>query len=148
MRITLLLLLAAPWLSAQAPRVMFPWWEMPVSRDLNLNEDQQRQIRSVLRETRAQLIDLRAAVEKSEGEVEDLFNDDTVDQKRTAEAIDRLLRARNELSKAFSQLSLRLRAMSTPQQWRDLQRRRGPEPNPAGRPPGAPQGQPQPRPPR
>ena len=104
----------------QASRSMFPWWDSPVVRDLNLSEDQARQIRTALREQRSHLIDLRAAVEKAEGDVEDLFNEDAVDQKRTAEAIEKLVQARTDLTRVFSMLSLKLRAVLTPQQWREL----------------------------
>jgi Spy/CpxP family protein refolding chaperone len=126
------LLVAAAY--GQNPRALVPWWDQPIVRDLNLSEEQHRQIRSALRETRSQMIDLRASVEKAEGEVEDLFNEDSVDQKRTAEAIDKLVDARRELTRAFSMLSLRLRAVLTTQQWRELQRRRPvPQPQPQPR---------------
>jgi Spy/CpxP family protein refolding chaperone len=146
----------------QASRSLFPWWDSPMVRDLNLTEDQARQIRTALRDQRSQLIDLRAAVEKAEGEVEDLFNEDSIDQKKTGEAIEKLVRARTDLTRAYALVSLKLRAMLTTQQWRELQRRRpqphpSPQPQPAQRldqqlpppPPPAPQPRPfRPEPPR
>jgi Spy/CpxP family protein refolding chaperone len=93
-------------------------------RDLHLTEEQARQIRTTLREQRSPLIDLRAAVEKAEGEVEDLFNEDTIDSKKAASAIDELVQARTRLMRAYAGVSLKLRAVLTSHQWRELQRRR------------------------
>ena len=100
------------------------WWDSPLVNDLKLSADQQTQIRTVVREYRSKLIDLRAAVQKSEGDVQEFFNDDPLDQRRASEAIDRLVAARGELTRAMSQMSLRLRAVLTGEQWRELQKRR------------------------
>ncbi len=51
-------------------------------RDLNLSEDQQKQIKSAVREYRTKLIDLRANAEKAEAEMEEAFNDEIFDQRR------------------------------------------------------------------
>ena len=126
--------LAPALLQAQMPRGFFPWWEDRFVRDMNLTADQQQRIRGVLREHRPALIDKRAAVEKAEAEVEDLYNEDTVDTKKAAEAIDRLVAARSELTRAFAQMSLRLRTVLTAEQWRELQRRRMERMGPRGMP--------------
>jgi len=120
----ILALMLAPGAQAQLPRGFYPWWESPITRDLNLNEEQTRQIRMIVREHRSRLIDLRGTVEKAEGEVEDIFNEENFDQARASEAIDRLVASRSDLTRTFSQMSLKLRAILTPQQWRELQRRR------------------------
>ncbi|MBI1899212.1 MAG: periplasmic heavy metal sensor [Acidobacteria bacterium] len=118
---------------AQPPRLFFPFWDGPLARDLNLTEQQQQQIRETVREHRDRLIDLRAALEKAEGELEDAFNEERLDQGRANQAIERLAAARAELTRAFSQMSLKLRAALTSGQWRELQKRRphGP-PGPGG----------------
>jgi Spy/CpxP family protein refolding chaperone len=112
-------------LSAQSGRSLFPWWDNPLSRDLDLSDTQRNQIRAVVKEYRNRLVDERAAVEKAEGELEDVFSEDTVDQRRAAEAIDHLTAARGELTKSLAQMSLRMRVVLTAQQWQDLQRRQG-----------------------
>ncbi|MGH9718713.1 MAG: Spy/CpxP family protein refolding chaperone [Bryobacteraceae bacterium] len=140
---------------AQVPG-MFPWWDSPIVRDLNLTEDQNRQIRTAVKESRAKLIQLRANVETTEGDFKDLINEDTIDVRKANETIDRMVAARSELTRAVSQLSVRLRAILTPQQWHELQRRqpqpqfrpdgrgmqrgpgRGPGPGPQQGPPGQP----------
>lgn len=108
---------------AQGPRQAMGWWDSPIARDLNLTDDQTRRIRETVREYRTRLIDQRAAMEKAEGELEDLFNEGNVDQKRAGEAIDRLANARGELTRTMSQMSLRLRSVLTQEQWHELQRR-------------------------
>ena len=119
----LVCLLGVP-LLAQPSRGFFAWWDSPVAKDLNLTEDQTKQIRTVVREYRSKLIDQRAAVEKAEGEFEDQFNDELFDQRRAGDALERLITVRGEMTRSFSQMSLRLRAVLTAEQYRELQKRR------------------------
>lgn len=118
---------------AQPPRSFFPWWESPMTRDMNLTDQQRLQIRTILRDTRGPMIDVRGAVEKAEAELEDLFNDEGSNQQRSYEAIENLVKARGDMTRAFAQLSLRLRAVLTTQQWHELQKRR-PRPEQRERP--------------
>jgi Spy/CpxP family protein refolding chaperone len=124
-RIGLVLILLAGWtLWAQPPRGFYNWWDSPIAKDLNLSDDQMKQIRAVVRDYRTRLIDARAAVEKAEAEMEDAFNDESFSQARAGDAIERLVAARSELTRSFSQMSLRLRAVLTNEQWAELQKRR------------------------
>jgi Spy/CpxP family protein refolding chaperone len=117
------LVLASPsW--AQPPRGFFAWWDSPLARDLNLREDQQKQIRETVREYRSKLIDLRAAAEKAELDMEEAFNEEIFDARRANEAVDRLVAARGDLTRTLSQMGIRLRGVLTTEQWRDLQKRR------------------------
>ncbi|MEK7751983.1 MAG: periplasmic heavy metal sensor [Acidobacteriota bacterium] len=125
--LSLTLTLAGVSLLAQPPRGFFPWWDSPMVRDLNLTEDQRRQVQEVVRDYRGKLIDARAAVEKAEGDVEDLFNDDQLDARRAGDAVDKLVASRGEMTRAFAQMSLKLRTVLTPQQWRELRRRQSQE---------------------
>ncbi len=124
MRWLLTLLLCVLPAAAQNPRGLFNWWDSPIARDLNLTESQRDQIRGTVRDYRGKLIDLRAAVEKAEIEVEDAFNTETLDQQRATAAIDRLANARGDMIRVFSQMSLQMRTVLTQEQWRELQRRR------------------------
>lgn len=124
MRLLLLCLILFAPAQAQPPRAYFPWWESPLARELNLTEEQREKIAAIVRESRASLIDKRAAVEKAEAEIEDLFAEPVVDQARAQQAIDRLVTARGELTRAFTELSLRLRTVLTQEQWKELQERR------------------------
>jgi Spy/CpxP family protein refolding chaperone len=119
----LLLLLGLP-LLAQPPRGFFAWWDSPVVRDLNLSEDQQKQIKSAVREYRTKLIDLRASAEKADAEMEEAFNDEPFDQRRASEAVEKVVVARGELTRGLSMMGVRLRSTLTPDQWKELQKRR------------------------
>jgi Spy/CpxP family protein refolding chaperone len=112
------------------PRPIFAWWDSPIARDLNLKEEQNQQIREVVRSYRNRLIDQRSVMDKAEGELEDAFNEDKVDQKKANEAVEHLANARADMSRAVSQMSLRLRAILTAEQWHELQKRlpKGPPP--------------------
>ena len=109
---------------AQMSRSFFPWWEMGFTRDLNLSEQQQQQIREILRENRSKMIDMRAALEKAEGEVEDLFEESNVDQRKANDVIDRVVAARGNMTRNFTMMSLQMRRILTNEQWKDLQTRR------------------------
>jgi Spy/CpxP family protein refolding chaperone len=101
----------------------FPWWESPMVNGLDLTDTQRTQIRSVVQEYRGRMLEVRSAVQKAEGDLDAVFNEDTVDQRRGAEAIDRLTKARADMTKSVSEMSLRMRALLTTQQWQELQRR-------------------------
>lgn len=105
-------------------RDFFPWWETPIARDLNLSDEQTQKIQATVREYRDRLIDLRANVEKSDNLLSDLVNEDQPDSQKVNSAIERILTARTELTRAVAQMGFRLRLVLTPQQWKELQRRR------------------------
>jgi Spy/CpxP family protein refolding chaperone len=102
----------------------FAWWDSPIAQNLNLTPEQQKQIRGTVREFRDRLIEQRAGVQKAEAGFMDFLNDDQVNEAKAKEAIDKLVVARGDLMRSVSQMSLRLRAVLTPQQWQDVQRRR------------------------
>jgi len=128
--------------SVQGPRSgFFPWWDSPMVSGLDLNDAQRAQIRSITREYRGRMLEVRSAVQKAEADLDAVFNEDTVDQRRGAEAIDRLTKARAEMTKSVSEMSLRMRALLTPQQWQQLrQREQESRIENVGRGPGQPRG--------
>ena len=77
----------------------------------------------VVQEYRGRMMEIRGAVQKAESDLDQVFNEDTVDQRRGSEAIDRLTKARADMTKSVSEMSLRMRAVLTSQQWQELQRR-------------------------
>jgi Spy/CpxP family protein refolding chaperone len=115
---------------AQAPRGLYPWWDMQIVRNLDLSEDQQGKVRATVREYRDRLVDLRAAVEKSENDLKDVFDDANPDSRRAEQSIEKLVAARAELTRAFSQLHWRLRTILDARQWEELQKRVQPPPPP------------------
>jgi Spy/CpxP family protein refolding chaperone len=110
--------------SAQAPG-MTAWWDRPVARDLGLSDEQKKQIRETVRESRDRLFQLRGSVQAAEADLRDEMNAEKVDSARAAAVIDRVVAARGELMKAVSRMSLQLRMILTAEQWQELQKREG-----------------------
>jgi len=100
-----------------------PWWDRPIIRDLGLSEDQLKQIGSIVRDSRDQLIQLRADVRIAEGHLTDAMSNEVVVDKNAANAIENVVRARAELMRATAQMSLKIRKVLTPTQWQELRRR-------------------------
>ena len=102
------------------------WWENPVISNLNLSETQRKQIQTTTRDFRNRLVDARGALQKSEGELQDAFNDGSSDDRRVNDMIDRVVKSRGDLMKLVTQMSWKLRGVLTAEQWQELQRRRRP----------------------
>jgi hypothetical protein len=126
MRFTWLFALLAvlPAAAQNIPRGSYAWWDSPVVNDLNLSPAQKQRVHETVREFRGQLIDLRAAIQKADLDVEDAFNDETFDARRAHEAVSRLLAARADLGKTLAELSMRLRTILSAEQWHELMKRR------------------------
>jgi Spy/CpxP family protein refolding chaperone len=128
-------------LSAQPQRspTSFPWWNNPVANGLNnLTDAQTKQINALKSEYRDGLNDLYAQVNAAESNLETIFNQDSIDQRKADQAVNQLANARGDLTRTLSQMSLKLRNVLTAEQWHALQdqqqrgrgapRRRGPGP--------------------
>ena len=107
---------------AQSP---FPWWENPVASGLTLSEAQRSLVTQIVGEYRDRLTAERREAERAEREFEAVVNADTVDSQRGSVAINQLVKARGVFTQDLSQMTLRLRAVLTAEQWRTLQVRRG-----------------------
>ena len=108
---------------AQLPKGTYAWWSSPVVQDLKLSDEQRKQIRQTIKEFRPRLLELRAAVERTETDLEREFNQGSVDTRRANETIDRFASARGDLTRTLSQMSLKLRTVLKPEQWEELQRK-------------------------
>ena len=117
------MVMLAPALWGQQRTASLPWWENPLASGIVLTDAQRVRIQEVVNEYRDVLTDLRREVDDAEAALDDVFNDAVVDQRRGTVAIDRLARTRADLTRAVSEMTLKLRAVLTPQQWRELQRR-------------------------
>jgi Spy/CpxP family protein refolding chaperone len=106
---------------AQAP---VAWWENPVAAGLTLSDAQRDQINGIARDYRDRLVQKREEANRAEQELEGIFNADVVDTQRGRIAIDRLARARADLTKDVSRMTLQMRTVLTTEQWRTLQNRR------------------------
>ena len=125
----LLLVSLMPMATAQrpdrGPRGGREWWENPLISDLNLSDGQRKQIQATTREFRNRVVDTRATLEKAEGDLQDLFNDGSSDERRVNDAIDRVVKARGEAMKVVTQMSWKIRTALTAEQWQELRRRQG-----------------------
>jgi Spy/CpxP family protein refolding chaperone len=107
---------------AQAPGT-YPWWNGAIAKDLGLSEEQTRQIRATVRDSRSLMNQLRAAVETAEAELKNAMNEDPVDVRKSNDAIEKVVKARADLMRAVSQMSVKLRLVLTAAQWQELQKR-------------------------
>jgi Spy/CpxP family protein refolding chaperone len=125
------------------------WWHNPdLVQKLTLTPDQQKRMDDILQQSRLQLVDLRANVEKQELLMEPMLAANPPDTNKILAQIDHTAQARAELEKANAKMLLSLRNVLTPEQWSKLQTERrnrmrrddmpgGPgEPRGAGRPTG------------
>ncbi|MDQ6758678.1 MAG: periplasmic heavy metal sensor [Acidobacteriota bacterium] len=133
-----LVVVAANTAFSQLPKGTYAWWSSPVAQDLKLSDEQRKQIRQTIKEYRPRLLELRAAVERAETDLDREFNQPAVDTRRASETIDRFASARGDLTRTLSQMSLKLRTVLKPEQWEELQRKR-PARGPGKRPDPEPQ---------
>jgi Spy/CpxP family protein refolding chaperone len=110
-------------LCAQPPRGPRPWWDAEIAKDLNLTDAQTKQVAQTKRDFRQRMFDVRAEVNKAEAAVQAAFNQDPVDQAKANDAINQLAAARGEMTKAVSQMDLKLRMILTADQWQQLQQK-------------------------
>jgi Spy/CpxP family protein refolding chaperone len=92
-------------------------------RDLGLSDDQLKQVRAIVRDSRDRLIQLRAAVRSAEAALADEMSEDSVDTAKAEAAVEKVVSARAELMRATSRMSLRLRQVLTSSQWQELRKR-------------------------
>jgi Spy/CpxP family protein refolding chaperone len=119
----LLSLLGASLPSAAQNRVGFAWWNSPIRADLNLSHDQDEKIRRIVRTYRNRLLDARNNVQKADGDLEDLLNDETVDPAAAKPIIEQVASARANAARVSLELSIQLRSVLTLDQWRTLVRK-------------------------
>jgi Spy/CpxP family protein refolding chaperone len=98
------------------------WWHNPdLVQKLTLTPDQQKRMDDIMQQSRLQLIDLRANVEKQELLIEPMLAANPPDTTKVLAQIDRTAQARAELEKAIGKMLLSIRTVLTPDQWTKLQ---------------------------
>jgi Spy/CpxP family protein refolding chaperone len=98
------------------------WWHNPdLIQKLTLTPDQQKRMDDILQQSRLQLIDLRANVEKQELLMEPMLAANPPDTAKILAQIDHTAQARAELEKANAKMLLGIRNVLTPDQWTKLQ---------------------------
>ena len=100
------------------------WWRNPmVVQRLTLTPDQVKRMDGIFQESRLQLIDLRANVEKQEVMLEPLLSANPLDTAKAQAQIDKVADARADLEKRNAKMLLGIRAVLTPDQWTRLRNR-------------------------
>jgi Spy/CpxP family protein refolding chaperone len=119
------------------------WWKNPnVVQKLTLTADQTKKMDDIFQQSRLQLIDLKANVEKQQVMLEPLLSSNPVDTSKAMAQIDKVAEARADLEKANAKMLLGIRAVLTPDQWTKLRDHQFGGPGAQGGPggPGGPMG--------
>jgi Spy/CpxP family protein refolding chaperone len=113
------------------------WWHnADLIQKLTLTPDQQKRMDDIFQQSRLQLIDLRANVEKQEVLMEPMLAANPPDTNKILAQIDHTAQARAELEKANAKMLLGIRNVLTPDQWTKLQEARRTRMRGEGRPGG------------
>jgi Spy/CpxP family protein refolding chaperone len=97
------------------------WWKNPmVVQRLTLTADQTKKMDDIFQQSRIQLIDLKANVEKQQVMLEPLISANPVETNKAMAQIDKVAQARADLEKANARMLLGIRAVLTPDQWTKL----------------------------
>ncbi len=98
------------------------WWRDPVVvQRLALTPEQTGKMDEIFQQSRLQLIDLKANVERQDAILEPMLSVNPVNQPRALAQIDKVAQARAELERASAKMLLGIRAVLTPEQWSRLQ---------------------------
>jgi Spy/CpxP family protein refolding chaperone len=101
------------------------WWKRPrVVQLLKLSPEQQEKLEEIFAKNRRSFVDLKADVEKSQIDVEELVANKDADTKKISAAIDALEASRMRLRKSMTMMFLEQRAVLTQQQWTQFLERR------------------------
>jgi Spy/CpxP family protein refolding chaperone len=97
------------------------WWKNPmVVQRLSLTPEQTKKMDGIFQESRLQLIDLKANVEKQQVMLEPMLSANPVDTKAAMAQIDKVAQSRADLEKANAKMLLGIRATLTADQWTKL----------------------------
>ncbi len=98
------------------------WWKnRDVIQKLTLTDVQQKKMDDIFQQSRIQLIDVKANLEKQEVTLEPMLAANPPDTNKVLAQIDRIAQARAELEKANAKMLLGIRAVLTADQWTKLQ---------------------------
>jgi len=103
------------------------WWkDSHIVERLSLTADQTKKMDDIVEQSRLQLIDLRANLEKQQVLLSPLMDANPVDAAKASAQIDKVANARADLEKANAKMLLSIRGVLTPDQWTKLHERPAP----------------------
>ena len=98
------------------------WWDNPRIADrIGITDDQKKKMDDIFQQSRLQLIDLNAAVEKQEAIMQPLIGADQPEESKILSQIDAIAQARAELEKNRARMLFSIRQVLTADQWKKLQ---------------------------
>ena len=107
-------------------REMGAWWKnSKVAEKLNLTDAQIKQLEDTFFQHKMKLIDIGAAVEKSDMKLQQMLDADTVDESAVNAQVDQVLAARGQMEREFTTMNLNFRKILTPEQWKQLRAMHG-----------------------
>ena len=100
------------------------WWKNPmVVQRLSLTPEQTKKMDDIFQQSRLQLIDLKANVEKQQVLLEPMISANPPNTTKAMAQIDKVADARASLEKANAKMLLGIRGVLTPDQWTNLSTR-------------------------
>jgi Spy/CpxP family protein refolding chaperone len=98
------------------------WWKNPdIIQKLTITPDQKKRMDDIFQQSRLQLVDLKANLERQQLLLEPMLDANPPDTNRILAQIDKTAQARAELEKANAKMLLGIRTVLTPDQWTKLQ---------------------------
>ena len=98
------------------------WWKNTgLVQRIGLTADQTKKMDDIFQQSRLQLVDLKANLEKQNLMLEPMLSANPVDQGKAMAQIEKVAQARAELEKANARMLLGIRGVLTPDQWTKLQ---------------------------
>ncbi len=97
------------------------WWKNPtIVQRISLTPEQVKKMDDILQQSRLQLVDLKANLEKQNLLLDPLLSANPVDTAKALLQIDKVAQARADLEKANARMLLSIRSVLTPDQWTKL----------------------------
>lgn len=94
------------------------WWNRAaLAARIGLTAEQQKKMEDIYQQARLHMIDLNAALQKEQARLEPMISADQPDHAAIDAQIDRAGKARVEVEKANTSMTLAIRAVLTPEQW-------------------------------
>jgi Spy/CpxP family protein refolding chaperone len=98
-----------------------PWWtNASVVRRLGLTADQRRKVEAIFEQHRQTLAQSKADLEKEEASLAAMLDAEPLDSQKLSAEIDKIIKARGEMERTTSNMTLEMRQVLTREQWADL----------------------------
>lgn len=96
------------------------WTNTELAQKIGLTTDQTQQMEKIFQDSRLQLIDKVAAVQKAEVQLEPMLQADRPDENAVLAQIDKIAQARADLEKTNARMMLGIRQVMSAEQWTKL----------------------------